>query len=98
MTKTQTRLRDSSPPSGKQKIRFHLVREGEPVPEFAHVRLAKAKRRKHAAPPRAGIEAEPHCPLCDVVIGRFDAEIYLVTGHCGPCHEALHPSSPDLFG
>ena len=89
MTKSQTRLRDSSPPSGKQKIRFHLVREGEPVPEFAHVRLAKAKRLKHAAPPQAGIEAEPHCPLCDVVIGRFDAEIYLVTGHCGPCHEGL---------
>jgi len=35
------------------------------------------------------MEAEPHCPLCDVVITRFDASIYIVTGHCGPCHEAL---------
>ena len=98
MTKTQTRLRDSSAPSGKQKIRFHLVREGEPVPEFVPPLLAKAKRRTHAAPPQMFAEAEPHCPLCDVLIGRFDADIYLVTGHCGPCHDALHPSSPDLFG
>jgi len=89
MTKPQTRLRESSAQSGKQKIRLHLVREGEPVPEFAPPHLAKAKARKHAAPPQMGIEAEPHCPLCDVVIGRFDAEVYLVTGHCGPCHDAL---------
>jgi len=35
------------------------------------------------------MEAEPHCPLCDVVITRFDASIYIATGRCGPCHEAL---------
>ena len=43
MTKPQTRLRESSPPGGKQQIRFHLVREGEPVPEIAPPRIAKAK-------------------------------------------------------
>jgi hypothetical protein len=89
MTKPQTRLREASPPRGKQNVRFHLVREGEPIPEFAPPGIAKAKVRKQAAPPQMVMEAEPHCLLCDVVIGRFDAGIYTVTGHCGPCHEAL---------
>ena len=88
MTKPQSRVRESSPPSGKQTIRFHLVREGEPIPEFAPPRIANTKRRKRAVP-QMSMEAEPHCPLCDVVITRFDAGIYLVTGRCGPCHEAL---------
>ena len=96
MTKPQTRVRESSPQGGKQKLRFHLVREGEPIPEFVPPRIAKAKPRKRAAP-QMSMEAEPHCPFCDFAIGRFDAGIYLVTGRCGPCHEALHPSSPDLF-
>jgi hypothetical protein len=88
MTKPQTRLRESSP-SGKQKIRFHLVREGEPIPEFAPPRIVKPRRRKHVTLAQTSMEAEPHCPLCDVVITRFDAGVYSVTGHCGPCHEAL---------
>jgi len=92
MTKPQTRLRTSSAPGGRQKIRFHLVREGEPVPEIAPPHIAKPRRGKHAAhaaPVQMALEAEPHCPLCDFVITRFDAGIYLATGHCGPCHEAL---------
>ena len=89
MTKPQTRVRDSSSPSGKQTIRFHLVRDGEPIPELAPPRIAKARRRKRAAPPQMAMEAEPRCPLCEIVITRFDAGIYLVTGRCGPCHEAL---------
>jgi hypothetical protein len=35
------------------------------------------------------MDAEPHCPLCEVVITRFDAGVYIATGRCGPCHEAL---------
>ena len=95
MTKPQTRLRTSSSSGGKQQIRFHLVREGEPVPEIAPPYIVKPRRRKHAAhdahaePMQMSLEAEPHCPLCDFVITRFDAGIYLATGHCGPCHEAL---------
>ena len=98
MTKPQTRLRTSSSSGGKQQIRFHLVREGEPVPEIAPPDIVKPRRRKHAghaahaahaAPVLMSLEAEPHCPLCDFVITRFDAGIYLATGHCGPCHEAL---------
>jgi hypothetical protein len=88
MTKPQTRLRESSP-SGKQQIRFHLVREGEPIPEIAPPRSAKPRRRKHVASTHLSMEAEPHCPLCDVVITRFDAGVYIATGRCGPCHEAL---------
>ncbi len=88
MTKPQTRFREPSP-SGKQQIRFHLVREGEPVPEFAPLRVAKPRRRKHLAPAPVSMEAEPHCPLCDMVITRFDAGVYIATGRCGPCHEAL---------
>ena len=88
MTKPQTRIRESSSRGGKQQIRFHLVREGEPVPEIAPLRIAKARPRKHAAPMQS-MEAEPHCPLCDVVITRFDAGVYIATGRCGPCHEAL---------
>ena len=87
MTKAQTRLRESSP-SGKQKIRFHLVREGEPVPEFAPLRIANPRRRKYAAPALL-TEAEAHCPLCEVAITRFDAGVFHATGRCGPCHEAL---------
>ena len=89
MTKPQTRLRESSSTGGKQQIRFHLVREGEPVPEIAPPRVAKPKRPKHAAPTQISVEAEPHCSLCDVVITRFDAGVYFITGRCGPCHEAL---------
>ena len=89
MTKPQTRLRTSSAPGGRQKIRFHLVREGEPVPEIAPPHIVKPRRRKHEAQAQMSLEAEPHCPLCDFVITRFDAGIYLATGHCGPCHEAL---------
>ena len=89
MTKPQTRARESSSSGGKQQIRFHLVREGEPVPEIAPLRIAKPRRRKHAAPPRMSMEAEPHCPLCDVVITRFDADVYVATGRCGPCHQTL---------
>ena len=88
MTRPHTRLRESSP-SGKQQIRFHLVREGEPVPEIAPPRIAKPRRRKLVAPAHLSKDAEPHCPLCDVVITRFDAGVYIATGHCGPCHEAL---------
>jgi hypothetical protein len=89
MTKPQTRLRVSSSPGGKQQIRFHLVREGEPVPEIAPPHILKSRRRKHAAPAQISMEAEPHCPLCDVTITRFDTGVYDATGHCGPCHEAL---------
>ena len=95
MTKPQTRLRTSSSSGGKQQIRFRLVREGEPVPEIAPPYIVKPRRRKHAAhaahaaPVLMSLEAEPHCPLCDFVITRFDAGIYFATGHCGPCHEAL---------
>jgi len=89
MTKPQTRARESSSSGGKQQIRFHLVREGEPVPEIAPLRIERPKRRKYGAPPRTSMEAEPHCPLCDVVITRFDADVYIATGHCGPCHETL---------
>ena len=89
MTKPQTRLRESSSPGAKQQLRFHLVRAGEPVPKIAPPRIAKPKRRKRAAPTQISMEAEPHCPLCNVVITRFDAGIYLTTGRCGPCHEAL---------
>ena len=91
MTKPQTRLRTSSSPGGRQQIRFHLMREGEPVPEIAPPHIVKPRRRKnaHAAPVQMSLETEPHCPLCAFVITRFDAGIYLATGHCGPCHEAL---------
>lgn len=89
MTKPQTRLRESSSPGGKPQIRFHLVREGEPVPEIAPPRIERPRRHRHAAPTRTLMEAEPHCPLCDVVITRFDAGVFIATGHCGPCHEAL---------
>jgi hypothetical protein len=89
MTKLQTRLRESSSPGGKQQIRFHLVREGEPVPEIAPSRIERPRRRKPAAQMQMSMEAEPHCPLCDVVITRFDAGVYIATGRCGPCHEAL---------
>jgi hypothetical protein len=88
MTKPQTRLRESSA-SGKQQIRFHLVREGEPIPEIARPRIAKPRRRKQVAPTQPSMDAEPHCPLCEVVITRFDAGVYIATGRCGPCHEAL---------
>jgi hypothetical protein len=89
MTKPQTRLRESSSPGGKQRIRFHLVREGEPVPQIAPPPVAKPRRRKHAAPTQMSMEAEPRCPHCEVVITRFDAGVYVATGRCGPCHEAL---------
>ena len=89
MTKPQTRLRESSSPGGKQGMRFHLVREGEPLPEIAPPRIVKPRRRRHAVRPHMSMEAEPHCPLCDVVITRFDAIVYDATGHCGPCREAL---------
>ena len=89
MTKPQTRVRESSSSGGKQQIRFHLVREGEPVPEIAPPRSAKPRRRNYAAPPPISMEPEPHCPLCEVVITRFDADVYMATGRCGPCHETL---------
>jgi hypothetical protein len=89
MTKSQTRVRLSSAPGGKPQIRFHLVRDGEPVPDITPPIIVKPRRRKHAAPAQTSIEAEPHCPLCEVVITRFDADMYLATGRCGPCHEAL---------
>jgi len=89
MTKPQTRSRESSSPGGKQQIRFHLVREGEPVPEIAPPRIVKPRRRKYGASARTSMEAESHCPLCDVAITRFDAGVFIATGYCGPCHEAL---------
>lgn len=88
MTKPQTRLRESSSPGAKH-LRFHLVREGEPIPEIAPPRIVKPRRRRYAASAQTLIEAEPHCSLCDVVITRFDAGVYDVTGQCGPCREAL---------
>ena len=98
MTKPQARVREPSPPGANRKIRFHLVREGEPVPELAPPRLAKAKApqagQRRAA--EMSMEAELHCPFCEVVIGRFDAGVYLVAGRCGPCHEAL-PSVPSVI-
>jgi hypothetical protein len=29
------------------------------------------------------------CLLCGAVIERFDAEIFVITGRCAPCHEVL---------
>jgi hypothetical protein len=89
MTKPQTRVRESSSPGSRQRMRFHLVREGEPVPEIAPPHIVKPRRRRQVVRPQMSMQAEPHCPLCDVVITRFDADMYLATGRCGPCHEAL---------
>jgi hypothetical protein len=88
MRKPQTRFREPSS-IGRQQIRFQLVREGEPLPSFAPLRIAKPRRRKDAVPVPPSMDAEPHCPLCDVVITRFDAGVYADAGRCGPCHEAL---------
>lgn len=90
MTKARTKLRESSAPKKeKHALRFHLVREGEPLPEIAPPRIRKPRRNNRALQRAMPLEVEAHCPLCEVVITRFDADIFLSTGRCGPCHEAF---------
>ena len=87
MAKTQTKLKQTA--SGKRANPFALVRDGQPLPAIAteKVRIA-APRRARSAHVQASIQPDC-CPLCGVVIGRFDAEMFLSFGRCAPCHEAL---------
>ncbi len=90
MARTQNRLREAHLPGQAKAPAFRIVREGEPVPEIAHRPLPKPKQKR--ARSRGSVplfETEPHCPLCDGLITRFDAAAYLAHGRCAPCQEAL---------
>ena len=90
MTRTQTKLRPAAVPQIAKSPAFQIVREGEPAPRIAHVPLPPPKKKRtRARQTRAAFEAEPHCPLCDGLITRFDGDTYLLHGRCAPCHEAL---------
>jgi hypothetical protein len=64
-----------------------------------HLRLVGADFRpleqtRHGRPRKAEPEIVPlphqhFCGACDCEITRFDAEVYLITGRCGPCDETL---------
>ena len=63
-----------------------------------HLQLVGPNFRPDLQPvrrPRKAKEAPvplPHqffCASCECEITRFDADVYILTGRCGPCEEAL---------
>ena len=48
---------------------------------------AHAERKTRRAAP--SVPQQDCCVLCDVVIERFDRDVFHATGRCGPCDEAM---------
>jgi hypothetical protein len=58
-------------------------------PDFRPGDMPARKMRK-SKPQPTPLPHQFFCMTCECEITRFDAEVYLVTGRCGPCEEGLH--------